>query len=187
MLDYQMTLRERMEEMWVGLGMIVEEGIWGGFAGKVAVWPPRGEGKSNEMRQERWRGKRDQGMDDRQERQMSRLTVHMNDSVRPRLPSTVMTGSLVRWDYHHLAVHWNSQLWRIHHFEFAVHELRAPAASSFEDASTCALVLWVPETATWSALCASWLRSGCFRSLVPSRKRSKPASPPGTQAPVSEL
>lgn len=119
---------------------------------------------------------------------MSKLTVHTNDSVRLRLPSIVMTGSLVRWDCcHNLAVHWSSQLWKIRHFEFAVREPRAPAASSFEDASTCALVLWVPGTATWSALCASWLRSGCFRSLVPSRKRSKPASPPGTRAPVSEL
>lgn len=57
-----MTLRERTEEMRVGPGMIVEEEIWGGFAGKAAVWPPRGEGKSNEMRRERWREKRDQEM-----------------------------------------------------------------------------------------------------------------------------
>lgn len=86
---------------------------------------------------------------------MSTLKVHMNDSVRLRPPSIVMTGSLVRWDCHHLVVHWNSQLWMIHHFEFAEHELQAPAASSFEDASTCALVPWVPGKATWSALCAS--------------------------------
>ena len=65
MIDYQMTLRERTEEMRVGPEMIVEEGIWGGFAKKVAVWPPRGEGRSNEMRRGRWREKRDQEMDGR--------------------------------------------------------------------------------------------------------------------------
>lgn len=118
---------------------------------------------------------------------MSKLKVHMNDSVRLRLPSIATIGSLARWNYHCSVVQWSSQLWMIPHFEFAVREPRAPVASSFEDASTCARVLWARGTATWLALCASWLHSGCFRSPAPSRRRSKPASPPATRALVSEL
>lgn len=140
-MDYPTrTLRERKEEMRVGPGRIIEGERWGGCVGKVAVWPLRREERSTEMRRERWREKRDQEMDGRQERQMSKPKVHMNGWVRLRPPSRVMTGNLVR-RYHHPVVHWSSQLWMIRHFEFAVQEPRAPAASSSEDASACALVL----------------------------------------------
>lgn len=106
-MDYPMIVRGRKEEMRAGQGRIVEEGRWAGFAEKVAVWPLREEGKSNEMRRERWRGKRDREMGGQQERQMSKRKVHMNDSVRLRLPSTMMTGNLVRRD-HYSVVHWSS-------------------------------------------------------------------------------
>jgi hypothetical protein len=62
-MDYPTkTLRARKAEMRVRRGRIVGEGRWGGFAGKVAVWPLQGAGKSIEMRREKWREKRDQEM-----------------------------------------------------------------------------------------------------------------------------
>jgi hypothetical protein len=51
-LDYQKRIfRGREEMMWVQQESTAGAERWGGSARMVAVWPRKGEGRSNEMRQ----------------------------------------------------------------------------------------------------------------------------------------